>query len=80
MLAGIAEISIDQHHPLAELREQHRQVGGDQAAAFAAAGAGDGQADARSALRRTPQQQLRAQAAQGFHERVAGPERGQYLG
>src|SRR5207302_2777934 len=47
MLAGIAQVGVDQQGARAELREHHGEIGGDEAAALLASRAQDGERLAR---------------------------------
>ncbi len=74
VLDGLAEVRIDQQRVLAELREQHGQVGGGEAAPDARFGADDRQRLPLGALVEPAQQHLRADLTQRFDGEVSGPE------
>jgi hypothetical protein len=76
VLARLAQVGVDDQRALAHLREQHGQVGGDVAAAFAGAGADDGERGLRGVVLEPAQHQLRAQAAQVLDGRAVRLVRG----
>src|SRR4029078_3840833 len=70
LLPRRAEVGIDQKGALAELAEGGAQVGGDESAAFARAGAADGKRAAAGGRVEPADEELRANGAQLFHDRV----------
>ena len=72
MLAAVTHVGVDQQGTFAELREHHGQIGGQVTAAFAAAGADDGERLAPGLAGEPAQHELAAQGAQRFDLRAVG--------
>lgn len=79
VLAGVAQVGVDDEGALAELREDDAEVGGDPGAAFVPAGAGDGEGFLLGAGVEPAQHELAAQGAERFDlrgERLVGGDHG----
>ena len=79
VLAWAAQIGIDQQRALAELGEDDRQVGGDEAAALAGVRAEHRQCPATAIDVEPAKQQLAAQGAQLLDDQTERVERGDFL-
>ena len=79
VLARMAQVGVDDEGALAQLREDHAEVGGDPRASFVPAGAGDGEGFLLGAGVEPAQHELAAQGAERFDlrgERLVGGDHG----
>lgn len=74
VLAGVAQVGIDQQGAFAQLREDNGQIGGDEAAPFRLAGADDSQGIVAAFGIDPAQHELAAQGAQLLDHRAEGFE------